>query len=86
MVRIWLHAWNTTVAKAPKGPPKSLAEAIRIVDQYALGDPMQPALDSVGACAMEAEYLGEERLERAESKCSGDFRGHVGWTLQIPYH
>ena len=32
-----------------RDPPKSLAEAIRIADQYALGDPMQPALDSVGA-------------------------------------
>ena len=29
--------------------PKSLSEAIRIADSYALGDPTQPALDSVGA-------------------------------------
>ena len=28
---------------------KSLSEAIRIVDSYALGDPTQPALDLVGA-------------------------------------
>ena len=32
-----------------RDPPKSLAEAIWIADQYALGDPTQPALDSVGA-------------------------------------
>ena len=29
--------------------PKTLAETIRIADAYALGDPTQPALDSVGA-------------------------------------
>ena len=29
--------------------PKTLAETIRIADAYALGDPMQPALDSVRA-------------------------------------
>ena len=29
--------------------PKTLSEAIRIADSYALGDPTQPALDSVGA-------------------------------------
>ena len=29
--------------------PKTLSEAIRVADLYALGDPTQPALDSVGA-------------------------------------
>ena len=29
--------------------PKTLSEPIRIPDSYALGDPTQPALDSVGA-------------------------------------
>ena len=29
--------------------PKTLSEVIRVADSYALGDPTQPALDSVGA-------------------------------------
>ena len=35
---------------------------------------------------METEYLGEKRWQCAESKCSSDFRGHVGWALQISHH
>ena len=42
-----LPTWHPALAKAPD-MPKTHAETIWIADAYALGDPTQPALDSVG--------------------------------------
>ena len=35
---------------------------------------------------METQHVGEEGWRRTESKSCSDFRGHAGWTLQIPHH
>ena len=35
---------------------------------------------------METEYVGEKGWRRSESESCGDFRGHAGWTLQVPHY